>query len=67
MSWIVLPSYVYSRKDSREAEGFIERANLAVIMSTVKVILSHMELIAAANTDTIYNLTRKLAPPPVKF
>ncbi|GFH51868.1 beta subunit of tetrameric clathrin adaptor complex AP1 [Chaetoceros tenuissimus] len=62
----------YAPADAREAEGIIERvtprlqhANSAVVMSAVKVILSYMELMGSANTDTIRNLTRKLAPPLV--
>lgn len=62
----------YTPADGREAEGIIERvtprlqhANSAVVMSAVKVILSYMELLGSANTDSIRNLTRKLAPPLV--
>jgi len=62
----------YTPADAREAEGIIERvtprlqhANSAVVMSAVKVILSYMELMGSANSDTIRNLTRKLAPPLV--
>mmetsp|Transcript_9684 Transcript_9684/g.18175 ORF Transcript_9684/g.18175 Transcript_9684/m.18175 type:complete len:904 (+) Transcript_9684:167-2878(+) len=62
----------YTPADAREAEGIIERvtprlqhANSAVVMSAVKVILSYMELMGSASSDTIRNLTRKLAPPLV--
>jgi len=62
----------YTPADAREAEGIIERvtprlqhANSAVVMSAVKVILSYMELMGNSNSDTIRNLTRKLAPPLV--
>jgi AP-1 complex subunit beta-1 len=62
----------YTPTDAREAEGIIERvtprlqhANSAVVMSAVKVILSYMELMGNSNSDTIRNLTRKLAPPLV--
>lgn len=62
----------YTPADGREAEGIIERvtprlqhANSAVVMSAVKVILSYMELMGSANSDSIRHLTRKLAPPLV--
>jgi len=64
----------YTPADAREAEGIIERvtprlqhANSAVVMSAVKVILSYMEIMGtnSANSDSIRNLTRKLAPPLV--
>ncbi|KAL7572740.1 hypothetical protein ACA910_009008 [Epithemia clementina (nom. ined.)] len=62
----------YTPADGREAETIIERvtprlqhANSAVVMSAVKVILSYMELMGSANSDSIRHLTRKLAPPLV--
>jgi len=64
----------YTPADAREAEGIIERvtprlqhANSAVVMSAVKVILSYMEIMSGQNdtSDSVRNLTRKLAPPLV--
>lgn len=57
----------YTPNDSKEAEAIIERvvprlahANPAVVLSAAKVILKLMDMISA--TDTIRNLTKKLAP-----
>jgi AP-1 complex subunit beta-1 len=64
----------YTPADAREAEGIIERvtprlqhANSAVVMSAVKVILSYMELMGSANSDTIRNFTLLNSEPEIQY
>ncbi|XP_077296460.1 adaptor protein complex 1/2, beta subunit isoform X2 [Arctopsyche grandis] len=61
----------YSPADAREAQSICERitprlahANAAVVLSTVKVLMKLMEILAG-DTDFCANLSKKLAPPLV--
>lgn len=61
----------YSPADAREAQSICERitprlahANAAVVLSTVKVLMKLMEILAG-DADFCGNLSKKLAPPLV--
>jgi AP-1 complex subunit beta-1 len=60
----------YKPVDAREAETIIERvtprlqhANAAVVLSAIKVIMQHLELVS--NPETVRTISRKMAPPLV--